>query len=470
MTQAPDRPRIDGSHALRVGLACGPLFVCAVAACGARTEPVVDPLADASLPDSARDASTASARCAPARVPDFNGDGLGDFALVTSPSIAVYYGARGRIPTTPTTFLPRPATLTVDATIVSSVGDLDGDGTSELAIYRRSAQTSPDLPGSPFRAGTLYIARGSRAGLDPRSLTLVDAPPGFEDNFPDDVRFAGRIADTTRAAFVVTLTQGRGAFVYVRASDGRYASQTTVPVGLDASGDATDLFVHGAGDLDGDGFDDLAAATDREASRIAGGASGVWGPSRQSLYTDIGNRVGPYFDGVGDVTRDGCADAMLLSFAGGGSFRVFAGGVGFGTAAAWAPRASHGRPIAVNGTTDFIPVGDADGDGTDDVLVFGTCLSGAPCTGGTYERLLYRGAPSGLAEAAVALPALSTQRTSLRALGDLDGDGRHELGELTSGSTSLVIWRGTLSGYVVTARTTVTRPDVAGRSFTGATP
>ncbi|MFO0649297.1 MAG: hypothetical protein U0326_23845 [Polyangiales bacterium] len=190
------------------------------------------------------------------------------------------------------------------------------------------------------------------------------------------------------------------------------------------------------------------------------------------LYTDVSNRVGPYLDAVGDVTRDGCNDLVLLSFAGAGALSLFAGGGDFGAAAPWAPRTRDGRPVSFNGTTDFLPVGDADGDGAADVILYGTCLSGTPCAGGAYERSLYRGGVGGLSETPVVMPALASRSFAQHALGDLDGDGRAELGEYTRGAAQLTIWRGTASGYVAAARVTITPPDLAtsSASFTGSVP
>lgn len=409
------------------------------------------------------DAQPPGGRCVRERVPDFNGDGLGDFAIVTRGGVRLYYGARGAIPAAPGLTIPFPSGVTAETAALSCLGDLDGDGASELAIARRSAQTSPDLPGSPYRAGELFIASGMRAGVAP-SLQRVVAPAGYGDNFPDDARFAGTYANAA-GAFVVTLTAGRGAFVFARAADGTFVAQTSQPLEGGAGGAYASVFARGAGDLDGDGRGDLAVATD--GAGILYSAAG-----RRVLYNDVSNRVGPYLDAVGDVTRDGCNDLVLLSFAGAGALSLFAGGGDFGAAAPWTPRTRDGRPVSFNGTTDFLPVGDADGDGAADVILYGTCLSGAPCTGGAYERSLYRGGVGGLSETPVVMPALASRSFAQHALGDLDGDGRAELGEYTRGAAQLTIWRGTASGYVAAARVTITPPDLAtsSASFTGSVP
>jgi FG-GAP-like repeat len=427
------------------------------AGCGSRTG-LLDESVE--LPDAQRP----QGRCAPVRVPDFNGDGFSDFAIVTRAGVMVYYGRRGEIPAAPTRVIPLPTGVTADTATVSFVGDLDGDGTSELALSRRSAQVTVDLPDSPFRAGDLFIAMGSRAGLV-STLQRVIAPGGYENNFPSQVFYAGTYASATRDAFVVTLTAGRGAFVFTRSEDGAFSAQSAAPLESGDGGAYAAVFARGAGDVDGDGRGDLAVATDGVGILYSAGA-------RRVLYTDPSNRVGPYLDGVGDVTRDGCNDLLLLSFAERGSLSVFAGGPGFGARTPWTPRAPNGRAVAFNGTTDYLPVGDVDGDGAADVLLYGTCLSGAPCADGVYERWLYRGGATGLSETPLVMPSMSSRSFTQHPLGDLDGDGRAELGEYLRGAAQLTVWRGTAMGYVTTARVTITPPDLMGASasFTGSVP
>lgn len=288
------------------------------------------------------------ARCPVRRTPaDFDGDGVGDLAVATREGVRAYYGTRGRLVLRAGAVIPYPADVPADRAALAAVGDLDGDGTGELAVFARSAQTTPDLPSSPFRSGALYVVSGSRAGLVSGSARRVPAPPAVVDLFPSRVRAAGRLRGMAAGLLAVATHRGGGVALFERRGDGSFE---TVGGLLEARPGASNLFARGASDLDGDGFEDLALFHEGEALVYGGGADGASTARRQVLFADAANYVGPYLDGVGDVTGDGCPDLLLLRFGPDDGFILFAGGAGFGAGSPWAPAAPGGAALRVNGT------------------------------------------------------------------------------------------------------------------------
>lgn len=214
-----------------------------------------------------------------------------------------------------------------------------------------------------------------------------------------------------------------------------------------------------AGDINGDGRDDLIILADG-----ANAQSGVHGWGRAELYFgtptgypttpdwcvrgDLGNQsVNWAAAGIGDVNNDGFGDLAVSSrrWNGGsdpGGVHVFYGGPlgpnggqdALMNEADWVALGSASQQVAFFGVALLGP-GDVDGDSIDDLLISATNTT----RGETYEGavFLFPGSQNGLTPGPVASYtdatwSVVTNRThgylgrSLHAVGDVDGDGRDD--------------------------------------------
>jgi cysteine-rich repeat protein len=272
--------------------------------------------------------------------------------------------------------------------------DFDGDGYSDLAIGAFGGAT---------QEGVAFVYRGSATGLGTapvRTLTLPGNPVGT--GFGMAVAWAGDLdADgfgdlAVGAPFV----DGSGAVHVYRGSAAGIPAAATVVLRVPGT-PANALFgrsLAAAGDLDGDGYDDLVAgASGFDGATWSEGAAyvfrgGATGPSataaavlRQSPV-ERGARFGYAVAGGGDVDGDGYADLLIGA--------SFADGAGADTGAAWlfrggasgvssTPAAAFVDPVPELGSQFGFAVviaGDLDADGLADVAV------GAPLHDGTVAN------------------------------------------------------------------------------------
>ena len=282
---------------------------------------------------------------------------------------------------------------------VAAAGDLNGDGIDDLVA-------GSDRMGEPSNDGGAVVIYGAAGGLDP--VIEVDA-----------------------------LTAAQGA---------RLNGQANAQAGLDLSG---------AGDLDGDGADDLFVSSQNDSRvYVVFGSDAEALPAEAVLGTDLGPRTltieGVTSNGggaVGDVTGDGVADLVLpgsgndlLILEGGAALAALGrGSVALGDLAPFATIAD-GRTFGIG------DAGDVNGDGVGDLVVAGAVVfGGAGLSGATVDlsaldgRDGFRFAPAG-------------QNFNVGGRGDVNGDGIGDLvlgdrrgdgpgGETDVGRTYLVFGR-----------------------------
>ncbi|WP_411576902.1 N-acetylmuramoyl-L-alanine amidase [Streptomyces sp. SCSIO ZS0520] len=213
-------------------------------------------------------------------------------------------------------------------------------------------------------------------------------------------------------ADVVTFTHGAAADVYAATSTGSGFSGTTVKWNdyFALSGE-----VPSSGDFDGDGKDDIVTFTRGSLADVYVGLSSGSAFSGGVKWNDF-FAVGGEVPATGDFNGDGKDDIVTFTNdANGDAFVALSDGAKFGAGVKW-----HDF-LAPNG--EFPAIGDVNGDGKDDVVVF------TQGTRGDVFVALSTG--SGFAPAQLAHEFFAPGAEQPR-VGDVNGDGKDDIVTFTS--------------------------------------
>ena len=153
-----------------------------------------------------------------------------------------------------------------------------------------------------------------------------------------------------------------------------------------------------AGDLNGDGCGDFAQVTGYGVQAIYGAPSGPMWPQM------LGNGYTPEAELIGDLDGDGLDD---LLFANNGALSVWSAGIS--------------TPVPFH-ASDAAPVGDVDGDGIGDLAA---SRYNSMTRSGTWGFI--RASATGLSPELLTPIAMTNEVGRLHAVGDLDGDGRGDV-------------------------------------------
>ncbi|MBL8385558.1 MAG: FG-GAP repeat protein, partial [Burkholderiales bacterium] len=396
---------------------------------------------------------------------------------------------------------------------VSAAGDVNGDGFADLIVGSPQAN-----PNSTTWGGVSYVVFGASTFASSLNLTALNGSTGFRlagvasldkagnavgaagdvngDGFADLIVGAYRVAANAQpyygAAYVVFgKADGYLSRMNLSALNGSDGFRLLGEQGGKYDGDFAGKSVAGAGDINGDGFDDLIVgahaatpnglATAGASYVVFGKASGFAASINLSSLdgsngfrlagAGAGNQSGASVSGVGDINGDGLDDLVVGAPQTGGKGATY---VLFGRTSGFAADISLSALDGSNGFrldgvvagdltgASVSTAGDFNGDGYADLVI------GAPSSVGAGVAYVLYGKAAGFASS-FNLSALAgsdgfkltgavsndTAGSAVSSAGDVNGDGYDDLivgapGALSGAGASYVVF-GSASGTVTHA-------------------
>jgi hypothetical protein len=339
---------------------------------------------------------------------DLNGDGYADLAvgapeLTTQTGVVhLYFGGPSGLRAVPdqTVTSPRPPDGRFGG-VVAAAGDVDGDGYGDLLVAAVGSATTP---------GRVFLYRGGPSGVVTPAASQLAGGGRFGTAIAGAMDLdADGFADLAVGAYRTSTDAGE-VYVFHGSATGFASTATLTLPSPTGAGSEFGFALASAGDLDGDGYTDLAVGAPNAASSDApvgdaglirapgrvlvwrGSAAGLGATATLNLIpgTGSGSRFGASLAAT-DLTGDGYSDLAVGAFGTNvreGRVYVYAGSdtpstVPVISISGPAADSDFGRAIAA--------VGDADRSGLDDLVV------GAPRTASSAGRAyVYRGNAAGL--------------------------------------------------------------------------
>jgi hypothetical protein len=398
----------------------------------------------------------------------FDADGTSGAPPAELPPGTVFWRAYGRgggvtgTAVSPTWQLKVPSHSAPHEASWGTVADVDGDGYPDAVIG------APEADGD---VGRVYVHSGSALGLAGVATTALVGPDGQGTQF-GTVGSAGDVngdgfGDVIVGSIYASNGAGR-AYLYLGSATGLAPSPAVTLLAPDGPG----FFgwpLASAGDMDGDGYGDLAIAASQEGDgkgRVyiyRGSPSGPRGIPDITLSAPDGGQFGWYLANASDINGDGYADLLVgACWADNGVGRAYlylGGPSGFSSS----PSTTLIGPDGADGTFgQAMTAGDLNGDGYADVVIGAANVDGK--TGRIY---VYLGSEGGLVEPPATIIAGPDGRASvfgtMISSGDVNGDGYADVlvggFDYQNDTGRAYLFLGSESGLSRTQASTLTGPD-----------